>query len=309
MESGNFYKISASASSRSSRAEKLSYSKKDSFDSIEALGETFIKLYTIGDGSCFFHSLLECISATYQESESTKFKKNYAQKLRTELVDYFCEDSGKSKKIVYKEIMDSFFKDSDIKIISSSEDITKLELERKNDIFYAISSSSVRDYKLTGSSRIFADFPILISIGISERIDEYKTGKFLASNKSQQWQNILDLLSDSSEYVNGQIIVMVCKALKLNICICKPYKNNICIESFDVEKEQPTIILFHVGNNHYEAGGIKIDGKIQTIFYPHIKEDSKLIDKLNKYKLTKENVNICNENDIPIENDFEDLEI
>ena len=49
---------------------------------------TLIKTGTVGDGSCFFHSILTALSTTYRKSD-TRIKRNYIKKFRKKISETF----------------------------------------------------------------------------------------------------------------------------------------------------------------------------------------------------------------------------
>ena len=62
-----------------------------------------VRIATIGEGSCFFHSLLKAMDKTYQENQSLNFRLDRAQKLRRDLaLTLTLEDPKNPGDINYK---------------------------------------------------------------------------------------------------------------------------------------------------------------------------------------------------------------
>ena len=93
--------------------------------SIKSLDEEFVRINTIGDGSCMFHAILQCFNKTYINS-NTEDKIKIIKQFRKDLSNILDEDMGSD--ICYNQL-------SRGKLKEISSDIPDVSLENmKNDL-------------------------------------------------------------------------------------------------------------------------------------------------------------------------------
>jgi hypothetical protein len=288
-------------------------SSTNDYDIIEAeiLGSnlTFIKIYSIGDGSCFYHSLGEMILKKYQDS-TTREKKEMIRKFRKEISEFLIEESSLTKKEVTDNIKE-LIGINGIKL--EGDDITKcrIKLSKSTDI-YAVSQKFVEEKKIKGNCNFFALFPHITTMGLLQRYEEYKSNSTTSMIESSKIQDIIDYFKTDKDATFIHVFI-VSKILGINLCICKMSTIGVYIENFEIiDVNFPTIIIFHIGNIHYESGGIVTEQGIQTIFYPP--EDAFIINLLSKYKTSIQNVDLQRslsrpQQEKPIENVFDSINL
>lgn len=242
---------------------------------------TLCRTGTIGEGSCFLHSILHSYSSKYISLSVSK-RMDYIKKLRKSLSSSLTEEKweklgeGLISKIAFQEkfleILSSFYSnDNGDKMFNLITNIIKLELFEKiilPKIYkkYEKDSINIQQQKIIKYSIIY--FKKLNKDLELVKIFKKILQNILKNAKEQAFSNYIENLYSSSTYIDEYFIEIISNYFNRDIFFIdgntrmlyqNASKNNI--------KNRKSIILVWINNCHYEIGGkLSSSHKIQREF-------------------------------------------
>ncbi len=250
---------------------------------LEDIKYTLARTGTIGDGSCFFHSLLRCINdmeelglneEEYYSKMSTSDKKKLVNILREQFSEMITIEE-------WKELgMGSLFLLNIQKILKKNVEIESKGLTHLSD-YVDHQANNISDYEN-------------YLIYNSPEDKKERTKKFFNTVLNHIFNKFKEKMKDCSVWVGSDIVSesvdlfeYLSNQLNLDIYIIrdvtrKPYRSADCDVKY---KNRKSIIVLWVGASHYEAVGMpkNIDGSNKKTIVRVFEPDDPLIKAINKY--------------------------
>lgn len=256
----------------------------------------FIKVKTIQDNSCIYHSLLTCIFPHYQENPGDRTKIMHG--FRKSLLSYLrAPDTNKVPEMVYE----SYKKDmseigANVNMYDAAnvrKDITDAKVIANTTFRDAFNWSKSRKELYSGNSRMFTlNRPLLIR-GIIGRMREVAYRESPDEDiKNMRLDKIERNILNADNICDNSVKTIIENVLDINILIFTIKNKKTTSTSFkdSFKENKPMILIFNTGSNIFEAGGIKKGKYVQTIIYPNNAEYPRIktyyydMCKISKYK-------------------------
>lgn len=228
----------------------------------------FVRYDTIGDGSCFFHSVLTCISDNYNQS-TTGEKIDMVKKIRSllsENVNINTWERLNGEKLMIKEI-NGFL----IQKFSYSQPLVEFLFDCQ------LKSETFNEYVDYLKENRYARKIVV-------HMDKIKEHCFLS---------YINKLSNSSVWVGTEendvdAIQLFADFLGIDIYVFSVYKKmpNIVpyYTSFSYERDhevRPSICILNINNTHFEAMGVRCRDKRNRVYTKHLfRSNDEMINKL-----------------------------
>lgn len=217
-----------------------------------------VRTGTVGDGSCFFHSVLKSVSPDYSkldEEERRNLVKGLREKMADQLTMSKWESFGKGI-LAYSRLIPRFVKYIRLNVPELLEIAQNLELS--NDI------STIEDYFLHLKEIVpdkIEKRAISIFSQLRKRVfDEFKVDLTKCSTWVGQEMGSVDVFEYISDYLNIDIYL-------IKDTTRMPYRQAVdCNIRY---KNRESVIVLWVGDSHYETVGVNMGkGKIKRVFKP-----------------------------------------
>lgn len=251
-----------------------------------------VKIRTVQDNSCIFHSLLTCIFPVYQENpeDRTKlmkaFRKSLLSYLRAPDTDFTPENIYEIYRKRLSETNSSVLMYDDANIL---KDLTKSKLIAGSQYRDVFNWSKSRNELYSGNSRMFVLNKEILIPGMVGRMREIAFRESPDEDiRNMRLDKIERNILNAENFCDNSVRLIIENALDINILIFVLRDNKKINPTYRISKEyfkenKPIILIFNTGKNEFEAGGIKKGQYIQTIFYPGNEEYSVLKDLYEKY--------------------------
>lgn len=211
------------------------------FETIYSANYTFVRIGTIAEGSCFFHSIYENIDPKYRKLSNRK-KKEFIIKKREELVDTIT--------------LDEFLYYGDYLI--------------NNLLIYLNEKIEEKEEKLV----IPTIYPIMNIKQKLEILSSYMEEKHVLSREdidefiNNEYEKFRDKLKDCSEWISYDVLSFIQRKLNINFIIITDQYRDIYQTANKYNYENPFLLILNLNNTHYEAIGLLYEN-------PKYSEDNK----------------------------------
>jgi len=211
--------------------------------------EPIVRIASIGDGSCFIHSVLKAMNPQYQEMRYPQ-RIRMAKRLRYELAVNLgaSTDEPVTPEVIAARENIKYFELSP-EISESSFQFPIIDNDYENMIIYEITSNGV--------------FPSFEENKITEPSDDYYVNYSLPGI-----QNLLNSSTDLGDEIYGY----VSETLNVGIIIVRMFTDQLKVHSDTLNLGGPDgfgrIVIIGGNSVHYEVIGRKTDEGYQTVFLP-----------------------------------------
>lgn len=221
------------------------------------LNRSLIRTGTVGDGSCFFHSILKSIEPKYSKLDSNE-RKEVVASLRNKLASELTMDKWETfggGTLAFTRVIPRVVKYIKTNVPEIYEEAKNMELAKNMtlDKYYTDMREILSDEKLKKKfSNIFKQ--------LKEKVfEEFKVDLTKCSTWVGQEIGSVDVFEYISDYLNIDIYI-------IKDSTRAPYRQGV---NCDIRyKNRKSVIVLWVGDSHYEAVGVLEGKKINRIFDP-----------------------------------------
>ena len=222
------------------------------------INKNLVRTGTVGDGSCFFHSVLKSISSDYSKldkKERKEFVERLRNKMSSELSQEKWESFGKGT-LAFSRLIPRFVKYIQKNVVDIFEIAKELEIKGSNTVEEYI-SLLIKSIPEESHKRVLNIFKQLRN----RVFEEFKKDLTDCSTWVGEEMGSVDVFEYISDYFNIDIYL-------LRDTTRAPYRQGVdCTIRY---KDRDSILVLWVGDSHYEAVGDlqKVDGKnrIKRVF-------------------------------------------
>lgn len=275
---------------------------KNPLDSEE---RTFVRFYTIGEGSCFFHSLLRAIDEDYSNLEDDEEKMEYVVELREQLSEYVSDISN------YYSLANGYVSSLEIytRLIKELEKLIGVPITTKSTFKYNGDNFSIEILKCLKTLDFEKNYPgFTFSLNSvladtrdvmdGERIDipkykekmyniltkiidcEYDVEPFvinlIETAEEKAFQKFKEEIANVSCYFDNKFLSLVADYFDVDIFIINSNNRLVNLGYSEVIKGRNSVILLNIEDTHYEILGIgekSSKGKVENIYFLHSPDD------------------------------------
>jgi hypothetical protein len=258
----------------------------------------FVRFYTIGEGSCFFHSVFHAIDENYSNLENDEQKMEYIAELREQLSDYYFLSNGYVSSLeIYTRLIKELEKLKKIPITSKStfkyndnnfsieilKCLKKIDLERNYPGFNFSLNSVLADTRdvMDGERINIPKYKEKMYNNLTKIIDcEYDVKPFvinlIETSEKKAFQNFRDDISNVSCYFDNRFLSLVSDYFDVDIFIINSNNRLVNVGYSEVIKGRNSVVLLNIEDVHYEILGIgekSEKGKVKNIYFLHSPDD------------------------------------
>jgi SAM-dependent methyltransferase len=225
---------------------------------VSYINKHLVRTGTVGDGSCFFHSVLKCISPDYSKLDKQE-RKEFVGRLRDKMANDLSQEKWESfgkGTLAFSRLIPRFVRYIEKNVVDIFEKAKELEIKGSNTVeeYITLLLESIPEKTHKRVLNIFKQ--------LRNRVfEEFKKDLTNCSTWVGEEMGSVDVFEYISDYFNIDIYL-------LRDTTRAPYRQGVdCNIRY---KDRNSILVLWVGDSHYEAIGDlkKVDGKnhIQRVF-------------------------------------------
>lgn len=239
---------------------------------------SFIKIKTVQDNSCLFHSLLTCVCPEYQENPEHRTK--IMHDFRKSILSYLrASDTDKPPELVYesyKKFMGEL-NGTAVKMYDQAnvkKDLTQAKVIAGSSTYRdAFNWSKSRRELYSGNSRMFVLNKDILVKGIIGRMREVAFRESPDEDiRNMRLDKIERNILNTDNFCDNSVKEIIENVLDINILVfvMKGKIMTVAYGERNLKINKPLVIIFNTGNGIFQAGGMKIkkNNHVQTIFHP-----------------------------------------